>query len=280
MARIDSKNIQTLRGPGQVQLPVVQCAEKAISIAVQRSGDSSGPITLIPAPGVEMQIGGQRIPQYEMHGDWEMVQLRCPGKGADFWQVRPRKPGPQGFFTNPIKGEDGYKRLVIRHNIFWLTSGNGIYLRDKDNDEIAVLNNNFFQPFPGDRNGDGRANTDADGFNQFQRGTRMLVEGSRVIVTRNISSSLGKNAERPNWRGNDDGLRHNDQGISMLQRFSSPSGRAEGFFPVTAGEAVSLARPRATSPLARAQVGALGPTPADDLYDFSWVPQDWPLNAR
>ena len=260
--------LQTLVPPGVVQLPPPVCPDKRVSLAIQRAA-GEGDLVLLAPPGGVLKQGKQTLSQHVLKGDLEVWRLRCPGKGSAEWHLRASKPGPQGLFSNDIRGSDGYRNVTVRYNLLWLTSGAGLNLTDPDNRGLRVHNNSFLQPFPGDANGDGRPNTVADGFNVGGTGSRILLRGADMMVSGNISARLGKMQQQPGWRLNDDGIRADDQGLSMLRRFRAPSGVAEDFFPTTPAEAVTLARPSPDGLLRQGGFGAFGLRPAEDPYDWS-----------
>ena len=269
----DFENMHTLIGPGTVTLPSANCGTEQLKLGIQKAaGMGQGPVVLQAAPGDRLMLYGRALTSYDIRAEGEAWLLICRGKNEPIWHMRAMKSGPQGFFSNKIRGADGYKNMIIRNNVFWLTSGHGVRLSDEDNDRILVANNSFLQPFHGDANGDGRPNTEADGFNGHTRGTNIIIDGNRIEVRDNISSQLGNQRQRPGWRNNDDQLRHDDGGRSMRARFNWPAGAAT-LYPATPYEAIEMARPRRDGALAGSQVGAVAPSAAQDWYDWSWVPK-------
>lgn len=265
--------LRVLVAPGTTTLPRADCRAGPQRIGIQRAaGEGRGPLTLVPAPGDRLEYYGEVRGSKTLHSPGEAWLFFCRRGETNLWHMRGMKPGPQGFFSNQIKGPAGYRNITIRHNVFWLTQGHGVRLTDTDNRSITVVNNSFLQPFHGDANGDGVPNTNADGFNADQRGSRMLIEGRDVTVARNISAWLGREqVKRPGWAENDDGLSHTDGGRSMIARFNWPRG-SQTFFPTTPREAIEMARPRADGLLAGKRLGAVAPRADLDWYDWSWVP--------
>lgn len=261
--------LQRLR-PGTVTLPPppAACRDARVEIGVQRVPGQGG-LRLLPAPGTRLAVNTNRVPEHSLLGDWEAARLICFPADPLTWDLRVEPPGPQGIFANSIPGSDGFRDFIIRHNVLWIASSNGISIRDDDNANILVAHNSLLQPFTGDANGDGRANTHADGFNELHVGAQIHLTGRRFEVRDNISSSRLP-TPAPGWSNNDSGLRQLDSGRSMAQRFT-PDPR-HGFMPTTPAQAIAMARPRPDGILAGSSVGAVGPTPQSDPYDWSWVP--------
>lgn len=262
--------LQRLTGPGTTTLPPADCT-KPVTLAVQKL-PGGGAVTLLPAPGERLQLYQQSLDRYRMTADWEIWRLQCrPGRKG--WSLIQQPPLQQGFFSNNVNGPGGYHDVIVRYNITWLPTRNGVVFLDPNNTDISVYNNSFLQPWPGDTNADGLANTPSDGFNTYAAGTGIRLFGAAGISAfANVSSTL-QGRKGPQGRNNDDGLRNNDGGRSMMVRFV-PIANGYPFLPTTPFEAVMMARPRPGGPLDGPQIGALASRPEKDWYDWSWVPPD------
>ena len=258
-------------GPGTTELPPITCPGIPIFMGVQKDPEG-GPVTVRPAPGQQLRVGTKDIvDSFTLRAPWETWELLCPGNGADRWELRHSYPVMQGVFSNAIPGDGSYRNMRVAHNILWLNAVHGISLRDDQNEGIEILNNSLLQVFPGDTDGDGRANTTSDGFNvPFSGPTIFVTSADTSVIRGNISGAI-YNYSPLIMRQNDHGLRQHDGGLSMSRRFT-PSAPGPIFAPQTPREAVELARPRADGPLGGFRTGAVASRAEDDWYDWSWVP--------
>lgn len=270
--------LQRLEGAGTIRLPPARCPERRVQLGLQKL-PSEGVLRVLPPEGQAMTVYGQPAQAVEISGPWEVWRATCKGKGADHWDLRGAKPGPQGFFSNDVQGPEGYTDLTIRHNVLWVTSVNGIRFSDPDNAGLHVHNNSLLQPFPGDANGDGKMHRASDGFNVRQKAGLILLSGRGNRVHHNISGVTGRQSREGGWSDNDSGLRGDDLGRSMRLRFGgpdlvqTPQGPQPGvYFPTTPREAIDMARPLPGEFLDTRRIGALAAQADRDWYDWSWVP--------
>lgn len=265
------RQLHRLYGPGQTRLPPASCAEERIDIAVQLEGDSPGPVTLLPAAGTRLDHYGKAVPQLVLSSPWEVWRLMCRPDRNGTWTLIRQLPVIQGIFSNALRGKGAYSNITLRHNILWIPAGQAISFRDPRNRNIEITRNSLLRPWPGDANGDGRANTHADGFLEHHPAAQILVADIPGLKVRgNVATPPLKH---PDARFNDLGMRHNDGGRALRQRFTT--GPGPRLMPTTPAEAVALARPRAGGVLDGAPVGAVATQPGDDPYDWSWVNNPW-----
>ncbi|PWJ12899.1 hypothetical protein [Jannaschia seohaensis] len=270
----DDRVQHRLIGPGRATLPAPDCADgRGPRFGVQSDPTSAGPIRLEPPPGAVLRVGRSGpVPSLTLTAPGETWLLRCQADartGRPYWQALPALPYIQGVFSNALPGRAAYSDITVRHNLLWVTAPAAVSFRDPDDRGIAVTRNSFLRPWPGDIDGDGVPNGLGDGFNTlFNSGFAMMDAAAGHELRGNVLGFSGGADDA----GNDAGLRHDDGGRSLLARFAlGPDG---AFSPETASAAVALARPRADGLLAGRAMGAVGPTPDQDPYDWSWV-RDW-----
>lgn len=264
--------LHLLKGPGRTRLPQAGCAApKRAGIGVQLDPGSAGPVSLVPAPGDRLMLGDGAVPEIRLARPWETWQLTCRADRPGVWQVRRQLPATQGVFASPLPKGAGYQDITVRHNILWVNAPRAVGFKDDDSRGIQVLRNSFLMPWPGDADGDGRANTYDDGFNEAFGGARIVVQKGRG---HQIDGNVAAGPMHDDWPGsNDTAIRHDDGGAALQARFAvAPGPRLS---PTGPAEAVTLARPRPGGVLDGRGLGALAARPEDDPVDWGWAAAPW-----
>jgi hypothetical protein len=264
--------LHLLRGPGQSRLPAADCTDpKRAGLGVQLDPDSAGPVILTPAPGDRLMLAGKAVPEIRLARPWETWQITCRRDRPGEWQVRRSLPAIQGVFASPLPGDAGFHDITVRHNILWASAPKAVGFKDGDSQGISVLHNTFLMPWPGDADGDGRANTYDDGFNEAFAGGRIIVQKGRG---HRVDGNVATGPLQGDWPGSNDAeIRHGDGGAALLARFAAAPGPQ--LLPRTPAEAVALARPRAGGALDGRGFGAVGVRPEDDPVDWGWAAAPW-----
>ena len=262
-----------LQGAGISELPPADCAEERILIGVQRDGtyegDETAPLRLVPQPGDRVAEGQSHRHEIALTRPWQTVRLTCDPKRPGTWKAAPSLPAMQGVFTNSLPDGAGFENVLIRHNILWVTAPAAVSFRDADNRGITVMQNTFLQPLPGDRDGDGQANTVLDGANmRFPTSRVVLQNGREQAVHRTLSGGPPARKSRAEQSGN---VLLRPRGQDAGRYFAALPGPT--LMPETPQDAVALARPRPgrVSP----GTGAVAATPDGDPVDWSWVATPW-----
>jgi len=192
---------------------------------------------------------------------WQALRIGLAKDGSG-WQARPAVNGYQGLWADN-RGVP-YRNVEIAGNIIWGSSVRQISLTNRPGPEFSVHHNALMPIQPGDVDGDGHANTPADGATRARGAILIKPTGDSVRVWNNIATLLPDHDESQAlyvW----DNLALAD---ATTMRATFGRGAQDRMLPHSRDEAIALARPRPGSMADRGGIGPLAADPARDWWNF------------
>ena len=236
----------------------------ANDIAVQKFSTDPHTVTILPAVGDTLSGEADGAAQHVLAGDFETVTWL---PGASTWQAREEWPALQGALLQALAPGNVYFGLRFHGNVIYSNALAGIKT-EEDAYGFTAYRNTLVQPWPGDINGDGQANTPADG--------RASTTGYPAISPKNRPH----NAVDSNIHGGLASVDAETDLITLINDFAALDNTLASYTAVFAGQTEAAFNPQTKAEALNALLakpgsvidvnnqGALGTTLQNGYYDF------------
>jgi hypothetical protein len=208
--------------------------------------------------------------------------VEVAGEGNANWLVKSGRYDLEGIFGNPPTG--GYDNIIIRGNIFWPNSAEGVSIENHQG-RFRLYNNTFVTTYMPDANADGTVN----GFDgAYPQGIAIKMQANPTVAnTERFSANnfISTQGFWDNWepRGGQPATFSKDNIVLNLNQATTAAGQnaniaalatyVQGstfadWYPITVDDAIDAVLARPGGPLQGTFIGAVGTTRSNGYWDF------------